>query len=137
MTPSRAVTAVVIGAGPRGRFAYGGQALAYPERMRVVGVAEPDAARREAMARAHGLGAGALFRDWRELREKPQLAEAAVIATSDTLHVEPALAALARGYHLLLEKPIAPQPQDCQKVIAAAENAGATMLLTGVRHCRH
>jgi predicted dehydrogenase len=87
-------------------------------------VAEPDAARREAMARDHGLGAGALFRDWRELLERPPLAEAAVIATSDTLHVEPALAAFARGYHVLLEKPIAPQPEDCQRVIAAAEKAG-------------
>jgi predicted dehydrogenase len=118
------VTAVVIGAGHRGRFAYGGQALAYPERLRVVAVAEPDPGRREAIARDHALGAGALFRDWRELLEKPQLAEAAVIATSDTLHVEPALAALARGYHLLLEKPIAPRPEDCHRVIAAAEKAG-------------
>ena len=123
MTQSRPVTAVVIGAGHRGRFVYGGQALFHPERLRVVAVAEPDAARREAMAREHALGAAALFRDWRELLERPQLAEAAVIATSDTLHVEPALVAFARGYHVLLEKPIAPRPEDCQRVIEAAEKA--------------
>lgn len=124
MTQPPAVTAVLIGAGHRGRFAYGGQALLHPERLRIVAVAEPDAARRDAMAREHALGAVALFGDWRELLAKPQLADAAVVATSDTLHVEPALTALARGYHLLLEKPIAPQPADCARVIGAAEKAG-------------
>ena len=78
MAQPRAVTAAVIGAGHRGRFAYGGQALAHPERLRIVAVAEPDAARRDAMAREHGLGAGALFGDWRELLARPQLADAAV-----------------------------------------------------------
>ena len=111
MAQPGAVTAVVIGAGHRGRFAYGGQALAHPERLRIVAVAEPDAARREAMAREHGLGADARFGDWRELLARPQLADVAIVATSDTLHVAPALAALARGYHVLLEKPIAPEPQ--------------------------
>jgi predicted dehydrogenase len=127
MTQIRAVTAVVIGAGHRGRFAYGGHALLHPERLRIVAVAEPDAARRDAMAREHRLGSQSLFGDWRELMARPQLADAAVIATSDTLHVEPALAAFARGYHVLLEKPIAPQPEECQRVIAAAEKAGRVL----------
>ena len=124
MAEAGALTAAVIGAGQRGRFTYGGQALAHPERLRIVAVAEPDAARRDAMAREHGLGAEALFADWRELLARPQLADAAVVATSDTLHVAPALAALARGYHVLLEKPIAPEPADCERVVGAAERAG-------------
>jgi len=124
MAQPGAVTAAVIGAGQRGRFAYGGQALVHPERLRVVAVADPDAARREAMAREHGLGAGALFGDWRELLARSQLAEVAIVATSDTLHVAPALAALARGYHVLLEKPIAPAAVDCERVVGAAEKAG-------------
>jgi len=124
MAQPEAVTAAVIGAGHRGRFAYGGQALAHPERLRIVAVAEPDAARRDAMAREHRLGAGALFGDWRELLARPQLADAVVVATSDTMHVAPTLAALAGGYHVLLEKPIAPEPADCERVVAAAERAG-------------
>ena len=50
MARREAVTAVVIGAGLRGRQTYGAQALAYPDRLRVVGVAEPDPLRRAAMA---------------------------------------------------------------------------------------
>jgi predicted dehydrogenase len=135
MTQPRAVTAAVIGAGLRGRFIYGGQALAHPERLRIVAVAEPDAARRDAMAREHGLGAGALFEDWRELLARPRLADAAVVATGDTLHVAPALEALARGYHVLLEKPIAPDPAGCEGVVGAAERAGRILQIGHVlRH---
>jgi predicted dehydrogenase len=38
--------------------------------------------------------------------------------------VAPALAASERGYHLLLEKPIAPTPADCLRVVEAAERHG-------------
>ena len=135
MAQPEAVTAAVIGAGLRGRFTYGGQALAHPDQLRIVAVAEPDAARRDAMAREHGLAAGALFDDWRELLARPRLADAAVVATSDTLHVAPALAALARGYHVLLEKPIAPEPVDCERVVGAAEKAGRILQIGHVlRH---
>jgi predicted dehydrogenase len=135
MTRTGAITAAVIGAGQRGRFTYGAQALAFPERLRVVAVAEPDAARRDALAKEHGLAAGACFADWRELLAKPRLADAAIIATSDTLHVAPGLAALDRGYHVLLEKPIAPDPVDCARVVSAAEQAGRILQIGHVlRH---
>jgi len=54
MAQAGALTAAVISAGQRGRFAYGGQALAHPERLRIVAVAEPVLARRDAMAREQG-----------------------------------------------------------------------------------
>jgi predicted dehydrogenase len=48
----------------------------------------------------------------------------AIIATGDPLHVEPALAALEAGYHVLLEKPIAPTAVECLRVVDAAERSG-------------
>jgi predicted dehydrogenase len=118
------VTAVVIGAGLRGRSTYGAQALAHPERLRIVGVAEPDAGRRAAMAQEHGIAREAVFEGWQALLERPRMARAAIVATGDRLHVEPALAAIERGYHVLLEKPIAPDPVGCVRVVEAAERAG-------------
>jgi predicted dehydrogenase len=132
MTRREAVRAVVIGAGIRGRHTYGAQALAHPERLRVVGVAEPDPLRRAAMADEHGLAADACFDDWRPLLDAPRRAEAAIVATSDTLHVGPALAALEHGYHLLLEKPMAPDPVDCVRVVEAAERAGCILQISHV-----
>ena len=117
------VDAVIVGAGNRGRFVFGGYALANPDRLRVVALAEPDDEKREEMAREHGIPPERCFRDWAELLGEDRLAPLAIVATGDTLHVEPTLAALARGYHVLLEKPIAPTPGECVRVVDAAEAA--------------
>lgn len=118
------VDALLLGAGLRGRHVYGRWARAHPDRLRIVAVAEPDDARRAAVAREHGLDDADTTRDWRELLARPRRAEVAIVATSDTLHVEPALAAFAAGHHVLLEKPIAPDPADCLRVVEAAEASG-------------
>ena len=119
-----AIDAVLLGAGLRGRMVYGRWAREHADRLRIVAVAEPDDARRAAVAREHGLEPANVARDWRELLSRPRLADAAIVATSDTVHVEPALAAFAAGYHVLLEKPIAPDPADCLRVVEAAEATG-------------
>jgi predicted dehydrogenase len=116
--------AVLVGAGNRGRLVYAAWARRNPERLRVVAVAEPDEAARTRVAAEHALGPDVVFRDWRECLDRPRLAEVAIVATSDTLHVEPALAALERGYDVLLEKPIAPTPAECVRVVEAAEARG-------------
>jgi predicted dehydrogenase len=119
-----AVDAVVVGAGNRGCFVFGGYALANPDRLRVAALAEPDDEKREWMAREHGIPEERCFRDWQELFGEKRLASLAIVATGDTQHVGPTLAAVARGYHVLLEKPIAPTPEDCVRVVDAAEAAG-------------
>ena len=119
-----AVDAVLIGAGLRGRHTYGDFARRHPERLRFVAVAEPDARRREAFAAEHAIAPERRYDDWRALLAASPPAQAAVVATGDTLHVEPALAALGRGLHVLLEKPIAPSPAECVRVVEAAEASG-------------
>jgi predicted dehydrogenase len=118
-----AVDAVVVGAGNRGRFVFGAYALANPDRLRIAALAEPDDEKREGMAGEHGIPPEKRYRDWKEMLGENRHAPLAIIATGDTLHVEPALAALARGYHVLLEKPIAPTPGECVAVVEAAEAA--------------
>jgi len=118
------VEAVLIGCGLRGRFTYGGWALRHPERLRVVALAEPDPVRRAATAAEHGLPPDRVFESWEPLLDLAPLSPVAIVATGDTEHVAPALAAAERGYHLLLEKPIAPTPADCLRVVEAAERHG-------------
>jgi predicted dehydrogenase len=116
-----AVRAVLIGAGNRGRYTYGAYARAQPDRLRIVAVGEPSPERRTALAREHGLGPEACFDDWKRLLESAPEASLAIVATSDTLHVEPALRALALGYHVLLEKPMALEAADCLRIVETAE----------------
>jgi predicted dehydrogenase len=119
-----ALSAVLLGAGNRGRWVYGRWALAHPDLLRIVAVAEPNDGEREAFAAEHAIAPERRYRDWSDVLAQPKLADVAIIATSDTLHTEPALAAIERGYDLLLEKPIAPTPAECVRVVETAERAG-------------
>jgi predicted dehydrogenase len=114
---------IVVGAGQRGA-AYASYALQYPEQLQIVAVAEPRAYYREALGERHAIPPERRFADWRELVDQPRLAEGVIIATQDAQHVEPAVACAAWGYHLLLEKPMAPNPADCRRIVAAAQRAG-------------
>ena len=47
------------------------------------------------------------YTSWELLLKQQKLADVAIIATPDQMHVGPAVAAAKLGYHLLLEKPMA------------------------------
>lgn len=128
--PPRAVTAITLGAGARGHV-YGNFALAYPAHLRIVGVAEPSDARRDAYGAAHDIPEAQRFARWEDVFVRPRFADAVIVSTPDDLHAAPCLAALAAGYDVLLEKPIAPTEAECRAVLAAAE---ATDRIVAVCH---
>jgi predicted dehydrogenase len=51
------------------------------------------------------------------------------IATPDFAHVEPSLAVLRSGKHLLVEKPLAFKIEECEEIIAAAKSAGVKLMV--------
>ncbi|HEY2079914.1 MAG TPA: Gfo/Idh/MocA family oxidoreductase, partial [Streptosporangiaceae bacterium] len=124
-----AVSLAVIGAGSRGT-SYGRWALANPSRARVVAVAEPRQVRRDRFAAAHGIGTAHAAGDWRQLAVRERFADAVLVCTQDRMHAEPVEAFAALGYHVLVEKPMAPDEQTCRRIVAAAERAGV-MLAVG------
>jgi predicted dehydrogenase len=123
------VSLIVVGAGQRGS-GYARWALRNPDRAAVVAVAEPSETRRARLAAEHGIAAGNAAADWRELAERDRFADAVLICTQDRMHVEPAEAFAALGYHILLEKPMAPDEAGCRRIVAAVEDTGA-MLAVG------
>jgi len=124
----------VVGAGDRGN-AYARFALEHPERLRIAAVAEPDPVRRERFAALHRIPAAAVFADWRELLDGPPLADGLLVATQDSGHLEPALAALGRGYRLLLEKPMALDEVSCRRIVDESERTGNEVVVCHVlRH---
>ncbi len=88
--------------------------------MRVVAVAEPDPDRRDRAGTAHDIPAERRFAQWPELLATDLDLDAIVIATPDREHVEPAVAAVAAGHLVLLEKPIAPEASDVARLAATA-----------------
>ena len=121
MIPSpKPVTAVVVGAGGRGTN-YALFAHEHPERLRILGVAEPKDYNRQNLADSHAIPPENVFSGWQELAARPRLADAAIIATQDAMHVEPAIAFARLGYAILLEKPMAPNLADCRRIVQAVK----------------
>jgi predicted dehydrogenase len=123
------VSMLVIGAGQRGS-GYARWVRRHPDRAKVVAVAEPREVPRARLAAEHGIAAGNVAADWRVLAGRGRLADAVLICTQDRMHAEPAEAFAALGYHILLEKPMAPDEAGCRRIVAAVENADV-MLAVG------
>ncbi|MFX1379120.1 MAG: Gfo/Idh/MocA family protein [Promethearchaeota archaeon] len=125
------VTAVLLGAGRRGFHVYGSYAIKNKRKLKFVAIAEPIKKRRENFAKLHQIPSNKCFRSWEDLLSKQKLADVAFICTQDQMHVEPTLLALDKGYHVLLEKPIASKLTDCIKIVQRVEK---TDRILGVSH---
>jgi predicted dehydrogenase len=124
------VTLALVGAGIRGR-SYARHAVAAGAGW-VVALAEPDPARRAAAAEEFAVPADRVYGDWSELTGAGRLADAAIVATQDRQHREPAVALAGLGYHVLLEKPMAPTEAEAAAIAAAAERNGVMLAVCHV-----
>lgn len=114
------VTAIVIGAGARGRT-YASYSEHYPNSLKIVGVADINTERKEYMKNLYRIPDEHCFSDWKEVFNVPKFADAVIIATPDNLHYAPALKAMAAGYDLLLEKPVAQSIKECTDILKYAK----------------
>ena len=112
------VTILIVGAGNRGST-YAQYAADFPLKAKVVGVAEPRNYYRERLATAHQIPKRNIFTDWEQVLDRKRFADIAVIATQDNTHVAPAIALAGKGYHLLLEKPMAPSAAESIRIVEA------------------
>ncbi|MCS7061665.1 MAG: Gfo/Idh/MocA family oxidoreductase, partial [Anaerolineae bacterium] len=126
------IEALMVGAGGRGMYAYGPYALAHPDEIRMVAVAEPDDARRTQFAALHGIPPERQFKSWQDALARPQLAQAALNCTQDRLHAASTLALLEAGYDVLLEKPMATTLADCVQLVQTAERHGRLLQICHV-----
>ena len=122
------VSFIILGCGSRAN-AYSKYALAEPDKMEIVGIAEPVDSRRNAFKERFNLPDENVVNDWRELLERPKMADAVMITMQDRMHFEPAMMAIEKGYHLLLEKPMAATPEECMQIAEAAEKKGVFVII--------
>ena len=112
---------VLIGAGQRGMI-YAKYAAEMGHA--VSAVADPDPAKRMSAGDLFGIPEAYRFASGKELLDGEKLGDAAIIATMDRDHYAEAIPAMEKGYHLLLEKPISPVPEETLAIEAAAERTG-------------
>lgn len=123
----RSLTAAVIGAGPVGEVH--ARALASHPDVRLVAVCARSHGRVDALAERHGVRA-VIGID--ELLAAERL-DLVCVATGNTEHVEPTLAAIDAGCHVFVEKPIAWRPEEARRMIAEA-SAGNVRLGVNLNH---
>lgn len=120
------VSVIVVGAGSRGDN-YSNFASIHPDRMKVVGVADPRKFARTKLQQKHNIIPENVFPDWESMAEKEKFADAVLICTPDRLHKDPAVAYAKKGYHILLEKPMATSPEDCTAIVEACTQSGVIL----------
>ncbi|MDX1798959.1 MAG: Gfo/Idh/MocA family oxidoreductase, partial [Candidatus Lokiarchaeia archaeon] len=125
------ITAVLLGAGRRGFHVYGNYAKNNKKKLKFVAVAEPIQNRRENFARLHNIPPNRCYESWEDLLSMEKLADVAFICTQDQMHTEPTLLALDKGYHVMLEKPMASKLKDCIRIVQKVEELGRIL---GVSH---
>ena len=125
------LTAIVMGYGMRGQ-GYSQYSFDNPDELQIVGVAEPEITKRNYAKERHNIPDNMVFDHWEKLAALPKIADFAIIATQDRMHLEPALACIEKGYDLLLEKPMAPTAKECKIIYEAAEKKGVKVIVCHV-----
>ncbi|MEK3883291.1 Gfo/Idh/MocA family oxidoreductase [Paenibacillus sp. PL2-23] len=117
----RKVSVAIIGLGARGAGAYAPYVKQFPNEVELAAVAEPNPARRELFGEQYNLAKNVMFESGEDFIKQPKLCDAVIICTWDRMHYEFTMKALEKGYHVLLEKPISPDPHEVLHIAQAAK----------------
>jgi predicted dehydrogenase len=115
----RRIGLAIVGAGRVGLFR--GEVAARHPMVDFIGVADLRPERLSLLKEK--TGADFVTSDFRKLLERPEVT-AAIISTDEHLHVEPILAAVERKLSLLIEKPLATELADSQRVLNEIQKSG-------------
>ena len=135
MSKSGTVNLALLGAGCRGALNLGAIVKRNRKAMRFVAVAEADESRRTSFANEYGIPREKQFDSWQALIDRPQLADAVIIALPCGMHYASALASLRTGYHILLEKPMSHNPAQCVHLARAGRESGRVFAVS--LQCRY
>ena len=116
--PVQPLRVAVIGLGRVGDLH--ARAIAASEHATLTAVCDSDPKHRQAAGDRFGVAA---YESVERLLAGESL-DAVAIATPDHLHVEPALAAIARGCHVFCEKPLAANADEAARIVEAAQRRG-------------
>lgn len=95
-------------------------------------VAVADVREENAARAAREFGAQAYYSDYRQMLARGDL-DFVDICTPEFLHAEQTEAAAAAGLHVLCEKPMSSTPEEADRMIAACEQAGVSLMIAHSR----
>uniref|UniRef100_A0ABM0MZR7 Uncharacterized protein LOC102808858 n=1 Tax=Saccoglossus kowalevskii TaxID=10224 RepID=A0ABM0MZR7_SACKO len=147
------VKAIIIGAGNRGQ-GYATYAEDFPQYLKlsqieelrsnlfvgeleiriklIVGVCDPLEIRRKRLQEIHNIPDDRVFCDWSDVVKVDKFADAVIVTTPDQFHKAPSVACADKGYHVLLEKPMAISADDCCAIAAACKRNNVMLVVCHV-----
>ncbi|XP_033750095.1 uncharacterized protein LOC117334526 isoform X2 [Pecten maximus] len=128
---SSLLTAIVIGAGIRGSI-YAQYAHIYPDRLKIIGVADPREFYRRKLQERFNIQDENCFSDWSEASQRDKMSDCVIITTPDRLHKDPAIAFAKKGYNILLEKPMAVNEKDCREIVTTCKENDVALAICHV-----
>ena len=125
------VRAIIVGAGHRA-FAYANYALTNPDKLKIVGVADPNKWRRDLAVKTFGFSPERCYENAEQLATVPVFADAVINGTMDAEHVPTSLPLLRAGYDILLEKPFAVNEDEMRELADTAEKYNRKVMICHV-----
>ena len=125
------VTAIIVGAGHRA-FVYSKLAKTDPDKLKIVGVADPNPVRRQKAMEEFGFGEDMCFESADDLAKKGKLADAIINGTMDEQHLVTSIPLLNAGYDMLLEKPFAVNEKEMRELVACAKKNNSKVMICHV-----
>lgn len=121
----------IIGLGDRGSL-YASCAESFSDVMELTAIADINPEKLKRAAEKYNIPSDRCFSSAEELLQQKKLADVLCIATLDQMHYQQAIAGLRKGYHLLLEKPISPNPSECKEIAKVAHETNRNVVVCHV-----
>lgn len=126
------VTVAIAGLGSRGKDTYAPTARLFPDRMKIVAIADIDPARVEEVKKIYQIPEERCFDSAEQMLDQPRLADVIFITTQDQQHVKQAVRAMEKGYDILLEKPVSPDISECREIVKKSKELGRKVVVCHV-----
>ncbi len=125
---NKQISVVLLGAGNRADI-YASVSIEHPEKMKVVGIVDPDPIRRELMRSKYNVSLDNCFENVDEFVKRDKFADAVINGTMDHLHVQTSIPVLKKGYDLLLEKPFAVNETEMNELREVAKKYNSKVVI--------
>jgi len=123
------IKAVLLGAGGRGFFTFGGYASKNPQDLKFIAVAEPDEYRRNRFGDIHNISFENRFNSWEDLLKVPKLSSVLFNTTGDNTHYLSSMSAMEKGYDVVLEKPMASTSEECSNLVKKSDQLKKKLII--------
>ena len=129
----RQITGIIVGCGNRGQN-YAEYARYDPKHFRLIAIADPRTAVRQKLQKRHSIEDKYVYDDWRRLADSntERLADCVLITLPDREHYQAVIQFAKKGYHILLEKPMATKLEHCKEIVQVCQDSHVLLAICHV-----